>query len=167
MAKVFLICGVSIALGVVAGLGVHLTRTAGPAPAVPRLAIQPSASVPQAAPLQTSSVASSSIDVAQIRAMMREELAGALARQQPGPGGTAPAAKADVPVSPELQRKSLQAVQEANALIAGGEWGDDQRESFHQKMAFMSATQQEEAMQRLVQAIDNGSLKVSTMGPPL
>jgi hypothetical protein len=101
---------------------------------------------------------------------MREELAGALARQQPGAGGPARSAKVEQPVSPvspEIQRKSLQAVQEANSLLAGGEWGDDQRESFHQKMAFMSAAQQEEAMQRLVQAIESGGLKVSTIGPPL
>jgi hypothetical protein len=167
MAKIVLICGVSIALGVVAGVGLHLTRTTDSTPVVPRLETQHTGSVPQTSSLQTQSYGSSGVDVAQIRAIMREELAGALARQQPGSGGTAASAKADAPVSPEIQRKSQQAVQEANALIAGGEWGDEQRESFHQKMAFMSAAQQEDAMQRLVQAIDSGSLKVSTIGPPL
>jgi len=167
MAKVALICGVSIALGVIAGVSVHLTRTAGPTPAVPRLETQHTGTVPQTIPFQTQNVGSAGLDAAQIRAMMREELAGALARQQPGPGGSPAAAKADAPVSAEIQRKSQQAVQEANALIAGGEWGDEQRESFHQKMAFMSAAQQEDAMQRLVQAIDSGSVKVSTLGPPL
>jgi hypothetical protein len=167
MAKVSLICGISLVLGVLAGVGFHLSRTADTPPAVPRLETQHSGGVPQTMRLQTQNVAPSGVDAAQIRAMMREELAGALARQQPGPGGTAPTAKADEPPSPEIQRKSQQAVQEANALIAGGEWGDQQRESFHQKMAFMSATQQEEAMQRLVQAIETGSVKVSTIGPPL
>jgi hypothetical protein len=167
MAKAFLICGVSIVLGVIAGVGVHRTRTTDPASVMPLLATQHASSVLQTLPLQTQSVGANGLDAAQIRAMMREELAGALARQQPGPGGTAPSAKADEPVSPEIQRKSQQAVQEANALIASGEWGDEQRESFHQKMAFMSAAQQEEAMQRLVQALDSGSLKVSTLGPPL
>jgi hypothetical protein len=164
MAKASLICGVSIALGVLVGVGFHLTRTAGTTPVVPRLETQHTGSVPQTLRFEAQNGASSTLDAAQIRAMMREELAGALARQQPG---AAPSAKADQPVSPEIQRKSQQAVQEANALIAGGVWGDEQRESFHQKMAYMSAAQQEEALQRLVQAIDGGSLKISTIGPPL
>jgi hypothetical protein len=58
-------------------------------------------------------------------------------------------------------------MQAANDIIAGGQWGDGERIRFHQQLAQLDPVQREQAMQNLVQAIDSGSLKVATEGPPI
>jgi len=65
---------------------------------------------------------------------------------------------------PSLPRQQQEAIQVAHDILAGGQWGDVERITFHQQLAQLDPAQ---AMQRLVQAIDNGSLKVATVGPPL
>jgi hypothetical protein len=115
----------------------------------------PSAAGPTSAP-----------DLASMRAMIREELALALAKPQAG-GQVTPVAvvvpAAAPAISAEQQREAMQSVE---AMISGGRWGNEERNAFHQKLALLDPQQREQATQRLVQAIDAGSIKVSG-GPML
>jgi hypothetical protein len=114
----------------------------------------------------SSAAATSAPDLATMRAMIREELALALAKPQAGGQVTqvAVAVPAAAPaISAEQQRDALQSVE---AMISGGRWGNEERNAFHQKLALLDPQQREQATQRLVQAIDAGSIKVSG-GPML
>jgi anti-sigma28 factor (negative regulator of flagellin synthesis) len=166
MNKVVLM-SVSLAIGI--GLGTFIDRNLL---STPKASLEASAdgSSPSA-PIQATladSGAAVTLDVEPIRAMLREELNAALARSQAAPGSaqtqqlsvSAPASTLSV----QQQHDTLQAVE---GLVSGGHWGDEERNDFHQKLAQLDPQQREQAMQQLVQAINNGSLKVSTNGPPL
>jgi len=106
-----------------------------------------------------------SFDIEPLRAMVREELALAASKTQPNSDARAVAApRAETnDASPEQRRDSLQAV---DTLINSGHWGDEERNAFHQKLAALDPQQREQAMQQLLQALNSGALKASTVGAP-
>ena len=162
-----IVCAVTLATGLSLGAMIDHSLVSSPqigtraevgSDGVTAEAVTPPGSVPNA-PAPTSMP-----DLATMRAMIREELALALAKPQASGQLThvvaaAPAAA----ISVEQQREAMQSVE---AMINGGRWGNEERNVFHQKLALLDPQQREQAMQRLVQAIDAGSIKVSG-GPML
>jgi hypothetical protein len=125
----------------------------------------PSASFPTAA------CTSATKDLEPIRAIIKEELAIALSAKptRVKRGAEEPAAEAVV-ASPSLQQQETasqqeEAMQLLDALINNGTWGDEQRAQFQQIRGVLNPVQNEQAMQRLVEAVNNGHLRVSTTGP--
>ena len=167
MNKVALI-GLSVVVGI--GMGTLLDRNLlGPSHAAmetgadgisPSAPLQGASSTPS--PSDTTVV---SIGVEPLRAMIREEMALALTKAQAGPDArsAAPQAAPAPQASAEQQRQSLQAV---DTLMTGGHWGNEERNTFHQKLALLDPQQREQAMQQLMQALNSGALKVATDGPP-
>jgi hypothetical protein len=166
MSKAVLI-SVSLAIGI--GLGTFIGRNLLSTPQNSASLEASADGVSPSAPVQATladSGAAVTLDIEPIRAMLREELNAALARSQ-GSQADAQAQLQPAPASTlsvQQQRDTLQAVE---GLVSGGHWGDEERNDFHQKLAQLDPQQREQAMQQLVQAINNGSLKVSTNGPPL
>jgi hypothetical protein len=170
MIKPVLIGGVSLVLGLVIGAGLVRTPTSDPQANSVRTAASASSGT-SLAHLQPVSGPAASLDAGQMRAILREELGAALTSALANSGGNGRSELAStqasaplVTASPQQQQDALQA---ANDIIAGGQWGDEERISFHQQLAQLNPAQAEQAMQTLVQAIDSGSLNVSTEGPPL
>ena len=165
MSKVVLI-GVSLAAGL--GLGMFLDRNLQSTPPSSTPSEVAADGIVPSAPLQGELAATGSavtFDIEPMRAMVREELAAALSRLPAGNAqvGSRPIAVEVNPISPEQRQEAAQAV---DGLIAGGNWGNEERNTFHQKLGQMNPQQREAAMQQLVQAINSGSLKVSTRGAP-
>jgi hypothetical protein len=165
MSKVILI-GVSLAVGI--GLGTFLDRSLLKTPPS-SVSIEAGADgIAPSAPLQVAVQASGNsvvLDLEPMRAMMREELAAALAKSQRN--GSAQQASAQVSVSAATPQQQREALQAADTLINSGHWGNEERNAFHQRLALLDPQQREQAMQQLVQALNNGSLKASTTGSPL
>jgi hypothetical protein len=114
------------------------------------------------------------VDSAALRALIREEMTAALARAgnsipTAGKAGASPAGStpAQAAASPELQAQRREAAEQIDVLVAQGIWGNEQRMSFHEKLATLDPQQREHAMEQFAIAVNNGTLKVSTDGPPL
>jgi hypothetical protein len=104
-------------------------------------------------------------DNSQMRAMLREELAAALAKQEAAARAGEPPVNQAMPdsvsVSREVQVQRQEALRAANEIIAKGQWGQEERASFHRQLARLDAAEFEEAMQRLANGIDNHSISVN------
>jgi hypothetical protein len=104
-------------------------------------------------------------DSSQMRALIREEMTAVLAARSGGSAATP--TPVHTPVSPEQQAERRQALEEIDALVTQGAWGNEQRASFRQKLVTLDPEQREQALSQIAMAINNGSLQVSTDGPPL
>jgi hypothetical protein len=104
-------------------------------------------------------------DPSVLRALIREEVAAAVTAKV----GSGPASPTRVQnaVSPEKQAQRREALEQIDALMAGGVWGNGQRLSFQQKLATLDPEQREHALLQAVSALNSGSLKITTDGPPL
>jgi hypothetical protein len=118
------------------------------------------------APLAT--IASSApLDLAQLRAVVREEISAAFATSRGvALPRIAPAFDAPPP-TPELIAQRQAAVVEVETMIKGGEWGNDQRMTFQQRMATLDPEQGARLLREVTKALNDGTLHVTTAGPPL
>lgn len=157
MNKIVPFVTLAVGLGLGAWWGLHQV-----APEAAPVAMRPVMQLTNSANLPGSLVG---IDVAALRALLREELAAVL-RSKEGIKPASSQAQA-APVSPETLVKRREAQADVDALIAGGVWGDEQRFDFQQKILLLDAEQREHAMQELVIHLNGGALKVETNGPPL
>jgi hypothetical protein len=162
---------VSLACGVVFGAGIDryvmLDSRTTVAPAVTQVAEVRTGGITPPVQLQPAKTTSAALDSSQMRAMLREELGTALTAALAGVSGNSTASKptaAPPTATPKQQQEALLA---ASAIIESGQWGEQERNSFHQKVAGLDPEMREQAMQRLVQAIDSGALKAPNGGPPL
>jgi hypothetical protein len=116
--------------------------------------------------LQPAKTTSATLDSSQMRAMLREELGTALTAALAGVSSSSTASKLAIApaAAPKQQQEALLA---ASEIIDGGQWGEQERNSFHQKLGALDPEMREQAMQRLVQAIDSGALKSPNGGPAL
>jgi hypothetical protein len=156
MFKVSLLCVASLAVG--AGLGWHLHGDDEPASRA--LAGMPAAQPSVSRPVLGSSA--STLDIEQVRAVLREELA-VLAKA--GAGHPAPAVLQ--PATPELVARRQVAAEEIETMIRGGHWGNEQRTAFHQRIGLLDAEQGARLLREVTIALNNGTLQMSTNGPPL
>src|SRR5262245_61452897 len=105
------------------------------------------------------------IDLAVLRALIREELTAALAGRS-GDGRVAPTPVQSA-VSPETLVRRREAQEQIEAIMSQGVWGNAQRLSFQQNLVMLDPEQMERALQQVTTAINSGALQVSTDGPPL
>jgi hypothetical protein len=107
----------------------------------------------------------SDIDLSVLRTLIREEVTAAVA----GKAGGSPTAPtpAQNPASPQMQAERRQALEQIDAMVAQGVWGNEQRFNFQQKLAMLDPQQRQHAMEQFAIALNNGTLKVTTDGPPL
>jgi hypothetical protein len=159
MSKAILLCVASLAVGASLGWMLHGEQPPA-APGVPSgfMVAQPSASRPAYASSMPA------IDIEQVRAMLREELAtlgknGASTSPAPLLVKAAP--------TPELVAKQRVAAEEIETMIRGGTWGNEQRTAFHQRIGMLDAEQGARLLREVTMAISNGTLQMSTNGPPL
>lgn len=159
MSTVSFMCGVSVSLGlVVAGASVDrvlLSDSTSNMTATSRAG---------ATALRTDAGGG---EFAQVRAVVREELASALRTSQWSDSVSvvsASGAGERTTVTPERQQQALQT---ANALIASGQWGDIERIRFHQSLLFLPPAQAHDVMLRAERAIADGSLSVQTQDPAM
>jgi len=162
---------VSLACGFVLGAGIDrymmLDSRTVDSPATKVAEVRAGGVVPpvQAQPAKTTSAAA---DSSQMRTMLREELGTALTTALAGVSGSATASNPAVAPAPAAPVKQQQeALLAASEIINAGQWGEQERISFHQKLATLDPEMREQAMQKLVQAIDSGALKSPNGGPPL
>lgn len=158
MMKATLLCAASLAIGAGVGWQLH----GDDEPATPRAFA--SSPVPQAGMNRTGDAShASALDIEQVRAVLREELA-TLAKQRPA---QAAPAIAQQPASAELVAKRRVAAEEIDSMIRGGTWGNEQRAAFHQRIGMLDPEQGARALREVTIALNNGTLDVSTNGPPL
>jgi hypothetical protein len=104
----------------------------------------------------------------EMRAMLREELAAGLAKQgaaaRAGVQPTSQATPHSAPVSKEVEAQRQEAMQTANEILAKGQWGPEERASFHRQLAQLGPAEFEQEMQRLVNGIDNHTISVHMPG---
>jgi hypothetical protein len=106
---------------------------------------------------QSQIAAQSGLDLAQLHAAIREELAAS--RSQPANERQAPtAAKANPPASPELIAQRREAVQDIQAMIATGEWGSNERAQFQQKFSLLDPEQARQLLQQVTMGLNNGTI---------
>lgn len=163
MSRMVLACVLSLGIGTGVGMGVtwELHSAAPPsdsdgsgaAPA--RLGfLQPQHLVP----------ASTGIDRAELRTMLREELAAVLAAKGANPVPTA--TEAAKPPSQELVTQRREAAETIDGMIAGGVWGEEQRASFREKVGVLDSVQRERAIQELITGINAGTIRMGVAGAP-
>jgi len=158
MLKMTLLCVASLAVG--AGLGWQLHGDDEPF-ALGALAGTPATQPGTSRPVFVNP--GSTLDIEQIRVVLREELA-VLARNG---AGQPRAAVIQPPATPELVAKRQAAAEEIETMIRGGNWGNEQRTAFHQRIGLLDAEQGARLLREVTIALNDGTLQMSTNGPPL
>jgi hypothetical protein len=169
MSKSILIT-VSLACGVVFGAGIDryvMLDSRAVAPAATKAVEVSTGGIASSVQLQAAKNTSATPDSSQMRAMLREELGTALTAALAGVSSNSTASKPAAAPSAAPPKQQQEALLAASAIIESGQWGEQERNSFHQKVAGLDPEMREQAMQRLVQAIDSGALKSPNGGPPL
>jgi hypothetical protein len=161
MAKTAYACVVALALGAAGGWmlrGADTTeQMAGPTGL--------SAALPLS--LQSRPSASAMIDMAQLRAVLQEELTAALSSRGQIDRPAAQASVAPAPATPELQAQRREILQQIDGMLASGQWGNRERLTFQQGMAMLDPEQAERLLQQVTRSLIDGTVKVTTDGPPL
>lgn len=118
---------------------------------------------------QVGQTSAGAVDIAQIRAVVREELAAAVATlkdQTPSRSGK-PAAAPEPPPAPELLAQRREALATIDNMVAGGDWGNEERALFHSKMAVLDPDQAARALHEVVVGLNTGTIHAHTDGPAL
>jgi hypothetical protein len=149
---------------VLAGAGMGWAFHGAGSGAVDESGDQPRARVAQLVLPQPQPAASSEIDLAQLRAVVREELA-ASRSQGAATQSAGPAAKQNAPASPELVAQRREAMQDIQTMIASGQWGNAERVQFQQKLSMLDPDQARQALQQVLIGLNNGSIQTETKMP--
>jgi hypothetical protein len=64
-----------------------------------------------------------------------------------------------------VQRREI--VQQIDGMLASGQWGNRERLTFQQGMAMLDPEQAERLLQQVTRSLIDGTVKVTTDGPPL
>jgi hypothetical protein len=153
MVRSWSVCALSAVIGIGAGWALH-----GPGSADTNESATPgTAQVAQLLVPQPQDAAQSALNLAQLHAAIREELAAA--RSQPAnERQAAAAAKVNAPASPELLAQRREAVQDIQAMIATGEWGNTERAQFQQKFSLLDSEQARQVLQQVTMGLNNGTI---------
>jgi len=156
MSKLMLGCALSVAVGAALGWGLHGEKEVSCVMRSSTVAEQSQGPMPSGAP--------SGIDLEQLHAAIREELAAASAGQTSGrQSGAEP--RAPAPASAELVAERRAALQEIHGMVSSGQWGDAERTSFHRKLAVLDAEQAKQALEEVIAGLNNGSIRATTNSP--
>ena len=160
MVRLWSACALSVVIGAGVGWALHgsgsADTNASTTPAAPRV-IQLMA--PQAQPAEPSV-----LDLAQLHAAIREELAAA-SRSQASNMQAAAAAKENVPATPELVAQRREALQDIQGMIATGKWGNTERVEFQQRLGVLDPEQARQVLQQVVTGLNNGTIHALTKVP--
>jgi predicted lipid-binding transport protein (Tim44 family) len=161
MVRLFSVCALSIVIGVGFGWALRASRPADP----DELATASRAQVAQLVLSQQQPAASSGFDLAQLHAAIKEELAAASRSQAGSRQATAAAAKEPVPASAEVIAQRREALQDIQGMIATGEWGNNERAEFQQRIAVLDPEQARQALQQVLIGLNNGTIHALTKAP--
>jgi hypothetical protein len=114
---------------------------------------------------QQQPAATSGLDLAQLHAAIREELASASRSQATNKQPATTAAKEEVPASAELVAQRREALQDIQGMIAKGEWGSTERARFQQSIAVLDPDQARQALQQVLIGLNNGTIQALTSLP--
>jgi hypothetical protein len=114
---------------------------------------------------QQQPAAPSGLDLAQLHAAIREELAAASRSQAANKQPAATAAKDEVPASAQLVAQRREALQDIQGMIAKGEWGSTERAGFQQRIAVLDPEQARQALQQVLIGLNNGTINALTKVP--
>jgi len=106
---------------------------------------------------QPQTAAQSGLDLAQLHAAIREELAAAKSQPSTERQPTA-AARPNAPASPELIAQRREAVQDIQAMITAGEWGSTERAQFQQRFSLLDPDQARQVLQQITMGLNNGTI---------
>jgi hypothetical protein len=165
MNKIVLACALSLGIGAGVGMGVtwELQSAAPPSDSDTN-----SAAPARLGFLQPQNMVSAStgIDRAELRTMLREELATVLAARGANPVTVTTAAEVAKPPSQEIVTQRREAVGAIDGMIAGGVWGEEQRTGFRDKLAVLDPEQRDHAMQELITGLNAGTIRMGVVGSP-
>jgi len=159
MVRLWSVCALSVAIGAGVGWALHGSSSADTNEA------QATTPVAQLVPSRPQPAGPSGLDLAQLHAAIREELAAASMGQAANKPSATTAAKEDVPASRELVAQRREAMQDIQTLMASGEWGDKERTEFQQKFAVLDPEQARQALQQIMKGLNNGSIQALTNVP--
>jgi hypothetical protein len=165
MSRMVLACVLSLGIGTGVGMGVAWELH----PAAPPSDSGSSGAAPaRLGFLQSQQLvpASTGIDRAELRAMLREELATVLAGKGANANPVPTATGAAKPPSQELVTQRREAVETIDGMIASGVWGEEQRASFREKVGVLDPVQRERALQELITGINAGTIRMGIAGSP-
>lgn len=153
MVRSWSVCAVSAVIGIGAGWALHGSGSAD----TNESAAPGTAQVAQLLVPQPQAEAQSGLNLAQLHAAIAEELAAARS-QSANERQAAAAAKATAPASPELIAQRREAVQDIQAMIATGEWGNTERAQFQQKFSLLDPEQARQVLQQVTMGLNNGTI---------
>lgn len=158
MIKLWSVCTLSAVVGIGAGWALRGSGSADSAES----AIPAAARMEQPITQRSPTAPQSGLDLAQLHAAIREELATA-SKSQPGSERQATAAtQSSAPPSPELVAQRREAVQDIQQMIAAGQWGNAERAQFQQKFATLDPEQARKVLQEVVTGLNNGTIQAQT-----
>jgi len=102
--------------------------------------------------------ARSGLDLAELHAAIKEELAAA-SRSQPANERQATAVRETVPASAELIAQRREALEDIQGMVASGEWGNGERAQFQQKFAVLDPEQARSVLQQIVRGLNSGTIR--------
>jgi len=151
MVRLWSVCALSAVIGIGAGWALHGSGSAD----TNESATPGTAPIAQLVLPQQQMAVQSGLDLAQLHAAIRDELAAS--RSQSGNERQA-AAKGNAPASPELIAQRREAVQDIQTMIATGEWGDTERAQFQQKFSILNPEQARQVLQQVTMGLNNGTI---------
>jgi hypothetical protein len=161
MVRLWSVCALSVVIGAGVGWALHGSSSADPNES----ATQAPARVAQLVLSQPQPAGPSGLDLAQLHAAIREELAAASMGQAANKQSATTTAKENVPASPELVAQRREAMQDIQTMIASGEWGDNERTEFQRKLPVLDPEQARQALQQILKGLNNGSIQALTTVP--
>jgi len=159
MVRLVSVCALSVVIGVGFGWALRTSRLAD----TNESTIAPRAQVAQLVLSQQQPAASPGFDLAQLHAAIAEELAAASGSQARNRQPTA--AKEQVPASAELIAQRREALQDIQGMISAGEWGNNERMEFQQRIAVLDPEQARQALQQVLIGLNNGTIHALTKAP--
>jgi hypothetical protein len=94
----------------------------------------------------------------ELRAAIQSELAAALSHAAPAqmPTSTQPSS----PMSSAQLAQHREAEEAVDEVVAQGQWGEEERRMFYQKLSVLNAQETEQALSKLALAINSGRMTV-------
>lgn len=119
-----------------------------------------------AAPVDRPSSAAAAVDWQHMRVIVREEVRSALVREPTSTESSESKAGRHEDVLPQNDPRHQLAVDTLNALVAAGQWQNDDRRTFREHMAYLTDDEREGFIRRLVLGMNKGTIQVPPDGPP-
>jgi hypothetical protein len=161
MVRLWSFCALSVVMGAGIGWALHGSNSAD----ANESAASAPARVAQLVLSQPPPASASGLDLAQLHAAIREELAAASQSPVASKQTATTATKENAPASAELIAKRREAMQDIQTMIASGQWGENERAEFQQKFGMLDPEQARQSLQQVLIGLNNGSIQALTKVP--